>query len=650
MGAIEPVSIDAFRLVDALWARHFAPPADLTVEQWADERLILPREMAAEPGPMRLARTPYLRQIFADLADPRVEQLDLMFGTQLGKSTALIALMAYVVDHEPAPIMLVQPTLDLGKKFSKQRVAPLIAANACLATKIRESRSRDSGNTTLVKEFPGGILVITGANSPAGLASMPVKILLFDEVDDYPDDAGGQGEPVKIATARQDTFARRKRVKASSPKRPKGRSTIERGFEQGTGCDYYVPCPHCDHAQTLKWSNVKWSSEPEPAPDTAVYVCESCGVLIEEHHKPWMLEQGEWRAARPDAPTRSYRLNSLYSPLGWLSWKSLVVEWLEAQIERDRGNLLPLRTFINTRLAETWEEQAEKLAANELQEAATDYTLKIVPREGLLLVAGVDVQDDRFEIDVWAIGEFGDDWWIVDSRVIPANPGLESDWAKLDAALQERYEHAAGQTMGIEAAAVDTGGHYTHDTYRFVRKLPSWRKVAAIKGQDRPGMPVLGKASTVDVNWRGGVVKHGVKLWMVGVNAAKDLLFSRIRAGRVHTSRQLPTTWFEQLAAEHRITVRTARGERTVWAKKTAGARNETLDKAVYALWCAERLGVSRWPRKYWEALKQRITPDLFTGAAPEAPEAEQQQQDATAALQRPVQPRRGGFVNRWKR
>lgn len=620
MGATEHQAADAFRLVDQLWHQFFAPPEPLTVEQWADGRLVLPREMSSEPGPIRLDRTPYLRQIFADLADPACEEVVLMFGTQLGKSTALLALVAYVVDHEPAPIVFVLPTLDVARRFSKQRVAPLIAANECLRSKIREARSRDSGNTVLLKEFDGGLLVITGANSPAGLASMPAKIVLFDEVDDYPHDAGGQGEPTKIATARQDTYARRKRIKCSSPKRPTGRSMIEAAYQAGTRNRYLVACPHCGHRQQLVWKGLQWLKEPEPQPETAAYACAGCGALIGEHHKEQMLAGGQWIAEDPQAKSRSYHLSSLYSPLGWLSWQALAEEWSAARVREQAGDHAPMRTFINTRLAETWEEQAEKLAANELQAAAAAFPLRIVPTDALLLVAFVDVQDDRFEIGVWGFGAGGDDMYTVDHLVIPANPGLAKDWAKVDAALKTRYRHASGGSLAIESAAVDTGGHYTHDVYRFVRGVPSARRVAATKGADRPGMPILGRASPVDVNWQGGVIKNGVKLWFVGVNAAKDLLFARINAKRVHMSRELPADWFEQLAAEHRIIMRTARGERAVWAKKTANARNEALDCAVGAIWCAERLGISRWPRKYWDALRQASRPDLF-GAAPAAGE-----------------------------
>lgn len=607
MNLVDFPAEEAFRFVDSLWAKYFVAPEPLTVEQWADSRLVLPREMSSEPGPMRLSRTPYLRQIFQDLADPGIAEIDLMFGTQLGKSTALIAAMGYVIDHDPAPIMMVRPTRDEAKQFSKQRIAPLVAANDCLSRRIAPARERNSSNTVLVKVFAGGILVMTGANSPAGLASMPAKWLLFDEVDDYPEDAGGQGEPTAIATARQDTYARRKCIKCSSPKRPKGLSMIEAEFEAGCGFRYFVPCPHCGHKQTLRWAQLKWRGRD---PSSAAYACEECGALISEHFKTQMLEGGEWHAARPEIRKRSYHLNSLYSPLGWLSWAKLAGEWIRAQDQEATGRLGPLRAFINTRLAETWEEKAAKLAPNELREAAEPFPLRQVPQEGLLLVAFVDVQDNRFEVGVWALGR-DDHMYTVDHRVIPANPGLLSDWGKVDAALAERYWHVAGVSMGIEAAAIDSGGHYTHDVYRFVRSMPTWRRIAATKGAGTArGMPIFGKSAVVDVNIDGATIKGGVRLWFVGVNEAKDLLFNRIAAGRVHISRDLPANWFEQMTAEHRTTKRSIYGERNVWVKKAGNARNEAWDIAVGAIWCAERLGVSSWPETYWQQLHDGLQPD----------------------------------------
>lgn len=620
MGAPDFAALEAFRLVDSLWARHFAPRIALTVDQWADAHRFLPRG-SAEAGPWRTDRTPYARQIYGDLSDDApFEDIVLMCGTQLVKSEAGLNWLGSIIDQTPAPIMVVQATVETAKRYSKQRIGPMIEACPTLKEKVKDSRSRDSGNTTLMKEFPGGALVITGANSAAGLASMPARFIHFDERDDYPDDVDGQGEPTKIARARQDTYRRRKRLTSSSVKRPKGESRILKEFEAGTRFRYFVPCPHCEGMQVLQWVHLWWKKEPVEDPDTAAYTCEHCAAFIEEHHKDWMLERGVWRAENPDATVRSYHLSSLYSPYGWLKWSALVQELIEALEARDDGDEAPYKAFVGTRLAEGWEEQAEKLAANDLQKGAEDFALGIVPMGGLVVVASVDVQDDRFEIAAWAFGE-RDEMWLFDYVVLPADPGREDDWKKLDAVLLTRYKHAGGNTVAIEAAAIDTGGHYTHDVYRYVRSVPSWRKVSAIKGGDRPGMPIMAKPTMVDVNWRGGIHKGGVKLWHIGVHSAKDLLYARLkRAGQVHLSAHLPAQVFEQLTAEHRVKHRTARGMRNVWKPRKPGARNEAWDLGVYAVWCGERLGLSKWPKKIWEQLRARIAPtegDLFAAPAP---------------------------------
>jgi len=245
------------------------------------------------------------------------------------------------------------------------------------------------------------------------------------------------------------------------------------------------------------------------------------------------------------------------------------------------------------------------------------------------------VQDNRFEVGVWGFGP-DDDMYTVAHLVIPADPGLDADWDKVDAALQTKYDG-----LEITAAAIDTGGHYTHEVYRFVRKIPARRKVAATKGYDRPGMPILGRASAVDVNWKGGVIKNGVKLWSVGVNAAKDLLFARIVAGRVHTSKDLPADWFKQMTAEHRIEKRTARGVRYVWVKRAGGVRNEALDIAAGAIWCMERLGASRWPKGYWARIGKRKPAE--TPAVDDTPPVNAPKKTAW------IPPRPRGFVTNWR-
>lgn len=614
MGAIDSQAVDAFRLVDAWWAEHFAPRIPMDVDDWADANRVLPPG-SAEQGPWRTDRTPYARGIYKALSDSDpCEDVVLMCATQLVKSEAGLNWVGCIIDQTPAPVMIVQATVNTGKRYSRQRVAPMIQYSPALKRKVANAVARDAANSASMKEFVGGVLIITGANSGAELASMPAKYIHFDEVDDYPSDVDGQGDPISVARARQDTFRRRKRLSSSSPKRPKGMSLIEALYESGTQHKYHVPCPHCDQMQPLVWTHLKYQKDEhgQVVPDSAMYACVSCGALIDEHHKDAMLAGGEWIALFPERKIKSFHLNSLYSPIGWLSWTALAEEWVEAQKALAVGNDEKHKAFINTRLAETVAEQAEQIATNELLKHAEDWQPEVVPMGGLIIVVGVDVQDDRIECFPWAFGE-GDQMWMLKREIIMGNPGEDETWARLDAYLNTRYKHASGQTLGIEAVGIDTGGHYTHNVYNFVRRAHPSRKIAALKGDNhKPGIPILGRASTVDVNWRGGVVKGGCKLWMVGVNTAKDLFHSRLkRPGMVHLSKHMELEVFEQLVAEKRIPQRTSRGTRYMWVKPHSNTRNEALDGAVYALWCAERLGISRYPQKVWEQIRERVQPRI---------------------------------------
>jgi phage terminase large subunit GpA-like protein len=655
MGAIDSQLVDAYRLVDNLWAEHFSPRIPKDVDDWADEHRVLPAG-SAEQGQWRTDRTPYAREIYKALSDSdECEEVVLMCATQLVKSEAGLNWVGTIIDEMPAPVMIVQATSNTAKRYSKQRVKKMLDNCPTLRKKMVGTKSRDASNSMGHKEFIGGELIISGANSAAELASMPAKYIHFDEVDDYPDDVDGQGDPIKVATARQDTFRRRKRLLSSSPKRPKGDSRIESGYESGTQERFYVACPHCNHAQMLIWANLKYQKdENENAlPETARYQCAACGEFIEEHHKEKMFEKGVWIAKHPERKKkrRSFHLSSLYSPLGWLEWADLVAEWISAQKDLALGKDESHKTFINTRLAETVAEQAEQIAANELLEKAEDFDPSIVPMGGLIITCFVDTQDDRLEAFPWAFGE-NDQMWMLKPEVIMGNPGEIETWSMLDTYLYTRFKHASGQTLAIEAVGIDSGGHYTHEVYNYVRTAHPSRKIAALKGDNhKPGIPILGKASTVDVNWHGGVIKGGCKLWMVGVNTAKDLVHSRLKIpGMVHLSKHMPAAIFDQLTSEKRIKQRTAHGYRKMWVKHNSNTRNEAWDGAVGAIWCAERLGISKYPKKVWEAIRERVQPrnaGLFDEPTTVAKETPIKQPAAKKPQAMPRQSLVGKFRNR---
>lgn len=591
--------------------RRFQPREALSVSTWADRHRVLSGKAASEPGPWRTERTPYLREIMEALSvESDVEEVVLWAGTQLGKSETCNNWIGYSIDHNPGPILLVQPTLDLAKRYSKQRVASLIGSTPVLREKVQPARARDSGNTLLEKEFDGGILVIAGANSAAGLRSMPARDLLFDEIDAYPLSIDDEGDPISIAEKRQDTFARRKRLKTSTCT-IKGESRIEQAFDGSDRRRYFVPCPDCGEHQVLRWANLRWQAEE---PTDVRYACEHCGALIEESNKPEMLACGEWRAEAPISRVRGYWISSLYSPLGWLSWAAIVREFLEAKVALDAGDQTLLQVWTNTRLAETWELQGNKVAEAEVQKRAEPYALRTVPRGVLVMTAAVDVQGDRLEVKVLGWGR-GEECWVLDYAKLFGDPAETTVWSRLDEILQAPLRNAFGLDLRISATAVDHGGHHSVMVETFTRARAG-RHVIAVKGQSQSGKPVIGKPSERDTNWKGKKVKRGARVWPVGSDTAKYVLYQRLALdtpgpGYIHTSNELDDDYYKGLTAEQLVTRYVKGRPRSEWFLKK-GQRNEPLDLWVYGYAAAAYLGMTRWKDADWDRLAAKVEPPLF--------------------------------------
>jgi phage terminase large subunit GpA-like protein len=317
---------EGFDAIDHAWREGLIPDPPLSVSEWADRYRMLSSRSASEPGRWATRRTPYLKAIMDCLSPTSpVERVVFMKGAQVGGTECGNNWIGYCIHLAPGPMMAVSPTVEMAKRNSKQRIDPLIEESPALSERISPSRSRDAGNTVLAKEFRGGVLVMTGANSAVGLRSMPVRYLFLDEVDGYPADVDGEGDAIQLAEARTRTFARRKILIVSTPT-VSGVSPIEREFETSDQRRYFVPCPHCGHRQWLRFEQLRWKwGEPE----TTHYVCESCDDEIQEQHKTWMLEQGEWCAMAPEnaVKTAGFHLSSLYSPLGWSSWADIATAW-----------------------------------------------------------------------------------------------------------------------------------------------------------------------------------------------------------------------------------------------------------------------------------------------------------------------------------
>ena len=616
---------DGSALVDDVWREFLRPAPRMTVTEWAESYRVMSDKDSAEPGPYRVSRTPYAREPMDCLSMySQVEEVVLMWGAQTGKTSIGSNWIGYLIDHNPGPVMIVQPTIDMAKRYSRQRLSPMIEVSPALRRKVRENRSRDDANTTLLKEFAGGFMAITGANSAAGLRSMPVRDVFLDEVDGYPLDVDGEGDPCMLAEARQSTFARRKRLRTSTPT-TKDMSRIETAFEAADRCRYHVPCPHCQEFQPLVWGNdtphgLRWDRHDDGRPDftrPVRYICRACGGEILEHHKSAMLPAGRWVPEVPGARrgrVRSFHLSSLYAPLGWVSWDQLVTEWHAATVAQRSGDSSLLRVFINTRLAQTFEETGDKIAAHELARRAEPWRLGTVPWGGLVLVDSVDVQGARLEAARWAMGR-GEESWLIDVRVFHGDPALAEDnpgspWADLTAWRRTTATHASGAAIRSSACAVDSGGHHTQQVYTYARRY-AHERVIAVKGSSQSARPILGKPTDVEVNHRGQRLRTGTKLWLIGTDTAKSVIYGRLRLqdpgpGYMHFSTETPGDVYDQITAE-RLRTKLVQGRPKLEWIKPVGRRNEQLDLAVYALAAFHYLGVPRYRPQDWHRLEARF-------------------------------------------
>ena len=565
-------------------AKGMKPDPVLTVSEWADRYRMLTSKTAAIPGPWQTSITPYLKKIMDCLSPSSdIERVIFMKGSQIGATEAGNNFFGYAIHHIPGPMLYVLPTVEAVKRASKQRIATMIEESPVLRDRISDPRSRDSHNTVLSKEFPGGVLEMTGANSAVGLRQMPVRYLFLDEVDAYPHDAAGEGDPITLAIKRTQTFSGKRKIFIISTPTIKGYSRIEKAFEDTDQQRYYVPCPECGEKQPIVWSQIKWIKDN---PATASFVCRECGALIPEEAKEEMLAKGEWIAESDSKrdKTVGFHLSALYSPSQWYSWAEAVEEFLEAQKDQ-----FLMKAWVNTTLGETWDEPGTKVDPNMLYYRRETYDVE-VPNNVLVITAGVDIQGDRIEAEAVGWNEHKESWSI-DYRIFFGDPDQPEVWNDLDEWLIREWKHATNHRLQIEVACIDSGGHHTQQVYQFCKFRRN--RAIAIKGAAGMGRPITSSPSPK----RTGTDSRPVPLYIIGVDTAKEVLYSRLLKteagpGYCHFPNQEPPyseQYFEQLTAEKLIS-KTAHGiPRPVW-ELPSGKRNEALDCRVYAMAALELL------------------------------------------------------------
>jgi phage terminase large subunit GpA-like protein len=542
---------------------------------------------------------PHLAGIMDAITDPAVSEIWCMKSKQTGWSEVLLNTIGYFADVDPSPQMLIQPTLEAGEGFSKDRVAPMIRDTPSLRGKVADPRSRDSGNTLRHKQYPGGYLTIQGANSPSGLASRPLRVLECDEVDKYPATAGASGDPISLARDRLQTFWNRKMLAGSTPT-IKGQSRVEAGFMSSDQRFAFYPCPHCGEYQRLVWTQVKWT-EFELPPKRAVYQCKACGKPISEGQRRAMLQKIEWRASRTFNGVAGFHINELMSPFSSLG------EMAEAFVEAKK---LPetLQAFINERLAETWEDTARSIEPEGLLARREQYGAELLPADVMMLTIGVDTQDDRLEVQLVGWGR-DEESWILEHDVIRGDPGAHKVWNDLTLYRRRKFATEDGRAMRIQAAAVDAGGHYSQQVFNYCYRF-RFARVFAIMGKGGvgrlawPRKPGKTKLSKADV-------------YHIGVDTIKDLLYGRMakisppergepRPGYIHLPSTIDQDFVDQLVSETKV-YKTSGGRRVaMWRPKRAGVRQEAQDCWIYAYAAMIGRGGEKLVNSIADALEQR--------------------------------------------
>lgn len=572
------------------------PPENYTVTEWAEKKRRLSSESSAETGPYRVSRTPYLREIMDAFTDSKVRREILVSSSQIGKSELENNIIGYIIDQDPSSILFVHPTTVDAKEYSKLRIAPMIRDCPALRRKVASPKSRDSGNTILQKTYPGGILTMCGSTEAHALASKPIRYVIGDERDRWAVSAGKEGDPWKLAMARQITFYNAKAVEVSTPT-IKGASAIADSFYEGTMERWCVQCPHCGEYHDIKFENIRFDVKETVVQKKAqyevsniLYLCPSCACVSEEAEIK--RQPAKWIAENPDAykrGVRSFWLNSFVSP--WASWESTILEYLYA-----RGSTEKMQVVYNTRFGELWEDRGDiasedtLMARREvepygLQEGGTPIEL---PDGVLVLTAGVDTQDDRMEYEVVGHGHFGQNWGI-EKGIVMGRPDDPVTWQKLDEVLFDRQFHFAdGITLRLSLSFVDQGGHFSGEVRQECRNRIG-KKVFAIMGSTKHDAPYTDRPKKQKIMVKGRYIGT---CWMyeIGVDSGKQRIMDALRVDQpgpryCHFPKRddYGAGYFTGLLSE-RLVYDKDKKQPWVWKKIPGHERNEALDCRNYAM------------------------------------------------------------------
>lgn len=552
--------------------RHLKPPDDITVSEWAERYRVLDEKSCAMPGPWRNVMTPYLVGIMDVLKDYEVEEAAFVKPTQIGGTESLQNMLGYVIDNDPAPTMIIYPTDKLAESVSENRLIPMIKASPSLQKRFREHAS-----SKLELQFDNLYISLCGANSPSSLASKPIRYLFMDEVDKYPAASRKEADPISLARERTKTFSNRKIFMCSTPTLRTG--PIWRALETADKeLHYFVPCPHCGAAVELKFAQLRWPKQEgmtiKERAEQACYVCQACGAVISDADKTQMLRRGSWRPVRDHAGTASTKiafwLNTLYSP--FVRFSEVAEEFMHAQDDPER-----LQNFVNSWLAEPWEDTKLKTSADTVLERQTETPEFIVPEWAKMLTGGVDVQQTCV---YWTIRAWGDD---MTSQCIAHGQAL--GFGGIDRQMNQEYFKPDGTSMLVDLCLIDSGDQ-TDDVYEFCVSRTEW----ALPCKGTAGMTSHYRLTTVN---KTNSNAYGLTLVLIDGGKYKDIIAARMRkpngmgSWMVHAG--CDQEYAEQVTAEHKVL---DKSKKLRWVVKSSHADNHYLDCEVYAAAAADVLGV----------------------------------------------------------
>ena len=555
--------------------RYLKPPEEISVSEWSEKYRMLDSKTSAIPGPWRNDKTPYLKDVMDEFQNYETEEIIFCKCTQVGGTEAMQNMLGYVIQQDPAPTMIVYPTDKLAESISDNRIQPMIMASKTLKRLYRKNES-----SKLELQFDGMYLTLAGSNSPSSLASKAIKYLFLDEVDKYPGAVKKEADPISLARERTKTFRNRKIYITSTPTLKNGH--IWRALE---GADvekhYFVPCPHCGEYIELKFKQIRWPedeglSNAERA-DMAVYVCQECGCTISDQYKDRMLRYGKWVNVRENDGRKkrvAFWINTLYSP--FVRFSEIAKEFMDSKDDSEK-----LQNFVNSWLAEPWEDTKLKTTSDTVLERQTELQEFVIPEWARFLTAGVDVQETSL---YWTIRAWGP---YITSQNIAHGQALS--FADIERIMNLSYETESKEKMIVSLCLIDSG-YESDSTYDFCASNSDW--ALPVKGSNNP---MLSHFKISKIN-NPSSKAHGMTLVMVDGDKYKDMIAARMKKengrGAWMVYAGCDREYADQVTAEHKVNIK--KGSKTIqkWEQKRSHNDNHYLDAEVYAMAAADIMGV----------------------------------------------------------